>query len=336
MELCPSVSAAAAAGALAYICYRCFSRDRPMDTWAILKDRPLSDITPLQFWQLVKTALHPPSAVERAAAFRPKAGDVVSLTTPKTGQTWLLAQLRMLSMKSKRSGTALAFKAGDSDDGIPWLEHALKMDPDQPQPGDFRVFKSHLKLEKARAMLDASPHARFVTCLRQPHDVVLSFHKHMRGRWSLRCNNGDPAPFDAAYTASDFAIAGLPAGYEEEILGWLELKDRPNVLILWYEEMLADPLAALRRLAEFLGVTLGAELEAAILDATNYEQMAADPAFVNVFPGGGTYGRGRKLLTARAVEAVDERWAAVKAKTGAESYEALYSLMHGGAAFPFK
>lgn len=36
--------------------------------------------------------------IECAIGFRPKAKDVVTLTTPKTGQTWLLAQLRMLSI----------------------------------------------------------------------------------------------------------------------------------------------------------------------------------------------------------------------------------------------
>ena len=51
-----------------------------------------------------------------------------------------------------------------------------------------------------------------VTCLRSPHDVALSFFTHMRGTWARQCNGGDAAPFDNAFTLSDFALDGLPRG----------------------------------------------------------------------------------------------------------------------------
>lgn len=95
-----------------------------------------------------KLAFYTPESIARAVAFRPGAGDVVTLTTPKTGQTWLLAILRALSLGvdglSKRSDQAL-LAAGigkNQSDGVPWLEHRASGAVDRPQPGSFRVFKS--------------------------------------------------------------------------------------------------------------------------------------------------------------------------------------------------
>lgn len=218
---------------------------------------------------------------------------------------------------------------------MPWLEHGLAgLRADEPQRGRFRIFKSHLKLQQARAMLDACPDALYITCMRAPHDVSLSFFQHMRGVWARRCNGGDPAPFGAAYDPSMFALADLPGGYEANLLDWIALADRPNVLIVWYEEMLCDPLATLRRLASFVGVETTPELEASALKSTSYEAMAAKPAFTNVFPGGGTYGRGRATLLADAIAAIDARWERIRQKTGCANYEALYTAMHAGAPFP--
>ena len=309
----------------------------PLGPWQAVKDINLARTAPLEFWHRLEAAMHPPDMIECAIGFRPKAKDVVTLTTPKTGQTWLLAQLRMLSIgKVSIDENQLAFNMTGSGDGVPWLEHSASGKlVDHPQPGRFRVFKSHLKLQQAREMVLASPDARFITCLRCPHDVCLSFFNHIRAMWAKRCNGGDASPFDAAYDASMFALAGLPADYERNLLEWVELRHMPNVLVMWYEEMVADPLAAMRQLAAFVQVELSPELEASILKTTDYQSMAASPAFVNVFPGGGKYGRGRASLSAEAVAEVDARWQAVARATGCASYEALYSSMHDGAPFPF-
>ena len=252
----------------------------------------------------------------------PRAGDVVTITTPKTGQTWLLAQLRQLRRATDDRELA---------ERITWLEGSR---PNAPQPGRFRVFKSHLPIEEMRPMVEENLATRFITCLRAPHDVSLSLFAHIREIWAKR-NGGDAAPFDKALTASDFALAGLPEGYEQSILEWLSLRDQPNVLVVFYEDMLADPSAALRRLAAFVGVELTAELEAETLKVTSYSNMAASPAFVNVFPGGGTYGRGRSNLTEAAVAAIDARWRQIVQPScwRAATYEELYVTVRG-APFP--
>lgn len=41
---------------------------------------------------------------------------------------------------------------------------------------------------------------------------------------------------------------------EEPLVDWLALRERENVLVLWYEDMVADRKAVARRIADFVGV----------------------------------------------------------------------------------
>lgn len=94
--------------------------------------------------------------------------------------------------------------------GIPWLEHAKAgKGADREQPGRFRVFKSHLTCAQARRVLDASPRTRFVTCLREPHDMARSYFNHMRNRYVHVMGGGAAAAFDARFTLDDFAAVDM-------------------------------------------------------------------------------------------------------------------------------
>jgi len=277
-----------------------------------------------------------PASLARALAFVPRPGDVVTLTTPKTGQTWLLARLRKLSLGHGATDRQLAvdpMRSGGDGDSVKWLEHVnAGAGLDDDQPGAFRVFKSHLSAQEMAATIDAAPHAKFITTLRAPHDLGPSLFSHMRAMYAKRVGNGDASAFEAAYAPSDFVLAGQLGAYHENLLVWLSLRHRPNVMLIWFEDMLADPTAALRQLAGFVGVELSSHLEEETLRATSFDRMARSPAFVNVHPGSskGGYGLGRAQLTAAAAAALDTRWREVVAlETGAASYEELYEQVNG-------
>ena len=82
----------------------------------------------------------------------------------------------------------------------------------------------------------------------------------MRAMYARRVGNGDASAFDAAYAPSDIALAGplgtrlrarvrvmaglpkplpypysSPGSYHENLLAWLALRHRPNVMIVWFE-----------------------------------------------------------------------------------------------------
>ena len=184
----------------------------------------------------VARRLYSDKSRQNALAFRPRPSDVVTITTPKVGQTWLMATLRKISL-GKSVGSEdprLSTTVKSSDDAIPWLEqirfigklgndqpgkcalltggltasplclrkhtrqstvytmsmqHPIITTQTHPQPsvsGRFRVFKSHLQCAEIRdCFLKKFKKTKFITVFRDPCDVALSWHRHMRGGSSL-------------------------------------------------------------------------------------------------------------------------------------------------------
>jgi hypothetical protein len=103
-------------------------------------------------------------------AFRPRPTDVLIVTTPKAGTTWMQQIVHQL-----RTG-------GDDDFDeisrvVPWLElsHDIGMDIDAEQRGGFRAFKTHACVEHA------PQGARTIVVVRDYVDVCASFYRFFSG-----------------------------------------------------------------------------------------------------------------------------------------------------------
>ena len=70
-------------------------------------------------------------------------------------------------------------------------------------------------------------------------------------------------------------------GWFEHVASWWARRDEPDVLIVRYEELKAEPRAAVRRIAAFVGVSADAAEVDAVVAATSFRKMraadAADP-----------------------------------------------------------
>lgn len=120
---------------------------------------------------------------------------------------------------------------------------------------------------------------------------------------------------------------------EQNIADWYEASLRyDNVHVLWYEDMLCNCESVLRRLADTTGSELSPTLCASILKQTSYEAMTNRlDVFSNIYKGGGTHGRGRKILSEASLMAMEQRWASVVASRipAATSYSALFEHANG-------
>ena len=63
----------------------------------------------------------------------------------------------------------------------------------------------------------------------------------------------------AAFSAHD-PLLRYDLKYERNIVDWLACRRRSNVLLLFYEDMLTDPRASLRQIADFIGVQVRYDL----------------------------------------------------------------------------
>ena len=269
------------------------------------------------------------------AAYRPQATDVVITPFGKCGTTWLQQTFHCLRTR------------GDMDfDDIsrvtPWIEMATTcgLDVEAPQRAAPRGFKSHLPY-------DVIPKgARYVVALRDPKDAMISMFRFMEG-WFIE---------PGTVSFEDFArsrMARKGPDYWHHLVTWWEQRDNPDVLLLSYEDMTAEPEANIRRLAAFAGIALDDDLLALTLDHSSRAFMLEhkdrfDDAMMrriseercNLPPGSDSAkvrakpaGPPRQEMTAAIEAELDAMWAqTVTAKLGFENYAALEAALRARRA----
>jgi hypothetical protein len=201
--------------------------------------------------------LHSQESLARARAFVAQPGDVFIVTYPKSGTTWLQQIVHGL-----RSGGSMDFD--EICAVVPWLETCfdLGIDPQAPQAGSIRAFKSHCTAAQAPAG------ARFVVGLRDPGDVLISFYRFFEG-WMFERGSIELGTF-----AREFFTEGSNSGrYWEHLVGWWARRHEPEVLLLCFEDMRADLPAAIDRIAAHLGLAIAADTREQVIRQSTLEFM---------------------------------------------------------------
>jgi len=257
----------------------------------------------------------------RWADFALRDGDIVISTRSKSGTTWMQQICALLVFQTPTLPARLAELS-------PWLDHLVS-----PQDDLFaalagqrhrRIIKSHTPLDGIRTR-DA---ATYIVVVRQPIDMAVSLYHQ-------------GANLDRARIAE---LAGLPApepspeprqALREWLLEWVDrdvdpraaldslpgvlahaagARDRAlrarNVLVVRYEDLLADLDGQMRVVSDRLGIAVDPAVWPGLVSAATLDSMRADVEAVIPDPGGimldhgaflrrGTSGAGREALTGR-------------------------------------
>ena len=260
-------------------------------------------------------------------SYRPRPTDVVIAPFAKCGTTWLQQIFHCL-----RTGGDMDFD--DISRVVPWIETALAtgLDLESPQRAEPRGFKSHLSYE-------AVPKgARYIVALRDPKDAIVSFYRFMEG-WII-----EPGAISVDEIAGfRLATSDEHDGYWHHLNTWWAERDNPEVLLLSYEQMSAEPEASIRKVAAFCGIPLDDGLLARTLEQSSLAYMLEhkdrfDDAMMRRvseqrcnLPAGGDSAKVRKggsgggrELSAKIDAALDAKWAELVApKWGFPDYAAL-------------
>jgi len=118
---------------------------------------------------------------------------------------------------------------------------------------------------------DPASTASAIYVVRDPRDVALSYAYHYKMALGMAvmalCTSSAHN-----FKQEALGMTELLMSWGEHVQGWSALKRRP-LLVLRYEDLLADPADAVRAIADFLGQPLPAGQIAAIVEATSFDQL---------------------------------------------------------------
>ena len=264
-------------------------------------------------------------------AFTPRDDDIVIATSYKAGTTWTQAIVANILFPDQsfpvppwQLSPWLDFRARPLDEILAGLEAQQHR----------RFIKTHLPLDGLRYF----PQARYIFVSRDGRDVFMSLWNHYTDYTDeayAQFNDtpgrtGPPlprAPADIHTCWRDWCSRGW---FHWETDGWpfwshlavaqswWEHRAQPNILLLHYSDMKADTAAAIRRIADFIGVGLSAARLRDIAAAVSFDAMKRrgedyTPSGGATWKGGagtflnkGTNGRWRDVFPASELALYDD------------------------------
>lgn len=190
------------------------------------------------------------------ASWRPRPTDVVISPFAKCGTTWLQQIFHTLRTRGDM----------DFDDisrVVPWIEMATAcgLDIEAPQRAEPRGFKSHLGY-------DAIPSgAKGIVSFRDPRDALVSNFRFMEG-WFI-----EPGTVSMTDFAGGWIDREADRSYWGHLLSWWRVRHDPAVLVMSYEQMVAQPEAGIRKVAAFCNIALDENLLALTLERSSMAYM---------------------------------------------------------------
>ena len=263
---------------------------------------------------------HMDSTIWDRFAFRDD--DVVVATYAKSGTTWTQQIIGQLVFGGDPAVQINAMS--------PWLD--LRVMP--PETMAQLEAQTHRRIIKTHLPLDAltfSPKARYLYVARDGRDVLWSlYNHHAQGNdlWYQLLNEtpgrvgppiGRPDPDIRRYFLHWLENDGQPFwSYWENIATWWAARDLPNVRLVHFNALKADPEGEIRSIADFLGCDIAEDLWPTILEHCSFEWMKAHAE--NVAPLGGAIfdGGARSFIN----KGVNGRWRDVLTAEDSARYEA--------------
>ncbi|TKW15853.1 hypothetical protein SEVIR_5G212100v4 [Setaria viridis] len=209
-------------------------------------------------------------AMVAGARFAARPTDVVLASLVKTGTTWTKALLYATVRRREHPPDAAdhPFHSLGPHECVQILEYQIYAHGRVPDIGDLpdpRLFATHVPFAALPGSV-AGGGCKVVYVCRDPKDTLVSLW-HFINKFRAKEGMG----LLSAEAAADMFCAGeSPFGpYWEHVLGyWRAHLARPDrVLFFRYEEMMRDPAAHVRRLAEFVGLPFGVAGEDDTADA---------------------------------------------------------------------
>lgn len=255
---------------------------------------------------------------ERWSGFAFRSGDIVISTRSKSGTTWVQMICALLVFQTSALPAPLAELS-------PWVDWLVT-----PRDEVFALLaaQSHRRFVKTHTPLDGIPldaRATYIVVGRHPLDMAVSLYHQGdnldRGRIRQLTGQAEPTgPAPIRLPLRDWLLAwfdwesnpreqldSLPGVMWHMSDAWAR-RGEPNIVLLHYDDLLADLEGEMRRLAAIFGIDVEEQAWPRLVDAARFDQMrrradqlAPDAAGVlkdrAAFFRRGSSGAGKELLS---------------------------------------
>jgi len=207
--------------------------------------------------------------------FEPREDDVFICTYIKAGTTWTQQICHLLRNGGEQGDLTYAQSS-------PWLEavtspilsqweatgHTLESIKEMPGP---RFFKTHANIQD---LPGGTGTPKVIYVCRNPKDVVVSMLNHAKDKPCFGFNG------DLSHMLQFFMEGTCENGsWFKHVLDWYNAsKGNDRILFLHYEQMMADPAAAITKIAEFINIELTPELLEKVVEKSSLKSMKNNKA----------------------------------------------------------
>jgi aryl sulfotransferase len=225
-------------------------------------------------------------------SFELRGGDIIVCTPPKTGTTWTQRIVGMLLAQSAEPRQIMEEQ--------PWLDARFIPTEEVVAALSAAEGRRGLKTHSPLSALPLHDDVLYINVARDPRDAVMSFHNH-----SLNFTDEFLAGMDQIGLDDPLIGAPFPRALEnprEFFRRWLrdpqhvpfddftidefceiensfwEARERPNVLLVHYNDLKADREGEMRRIAQFCGIETPQALFAEMVEAAGFSSMKRDGA----------------------------------------------------------
>jgi len=214
-----------------------------------------------------------PKAANYLKNFEARKDDILILSFPKTGTTWIQEIAYLI-------GTNLDFETAKkvhANSRVHYMERYREENPTDfskiPSP---RFLKTHYPYSLLPTSVKES-NCKIICPLRNPKDTIVSYYFFSKAN-VLMDYSGDLASY-----VDDFVNDKvIYAPYWKYILECWEKRHQDNIMIVMFEEMKKDLASNVRDVAEFLGKSLSDEDVEKIVKHCSFDSMKDNPAITKV------------------------------------------------------
>lgn len=201
--------------------------------------------------------------------------DVIVVTPPKCGTTWMQTIVALLFSGNPEVETELSVK-------MPWVDIRMREIGEVAERLDAMTHRRSMKSHTPMDGLPLDAHAQYICVFRHPLDAHFSFRNHVRNLPMPWFNHWYPEEDQAGIAFRRF-LDGGPEGFDTDamplahILRHYEaaraLADRPNVTLFHFADMKRDLPEVFVRLSEMLGITYSEAAMDRLIQAATFENM---------------------------------------------------------------